>query len=76
MNPCKNKQLTNVRSSGNDDAINLSPPRRFTLEAALEFIADDELVEVTPDAIRLRKKILNANDRKRAQKTIQYEQQA
>ncbi len=76
VNPCKNKQMTNVRSSGNDDAINLSPPRRFTLEAALEFIADDELVEVTPDAIRLRKKTLNANDRKRAQKTIQYEQEA
>ncbi|SHJ68367.1 translational GTPase TypA [Tepidibacter formicigenes] len=63
VNPCKNKKLTNTRASGSDDAIKLSPPRTFTLEEALEFIDDDELVEITPDSIRLRKKILNENDR-------------
>ncbi|WP_099188905.1 translational GTPase TypA [Tepidibacter mesophilus] len=63
VNPCKNKKLTNTRSSGSDDALKLTPPRTFTLEEALEFIADDELVEITPDAIRLRKKVLNENDR-------------
>ena len=59
VNPCKNKQLTNTRASGSDDAITLSPPKKFTLEEALEFIEDDELVEITPDDIRLRKKILD-----------------
>lgn len=63
VNPCKNKKLTNTRAAGSDDAIVLPPPRTFTLEQALEFIKDDELVEVTPDAIRLRKKILNEQDR-------------
>ncbi len=68
VNPCKNKKLTNTRSSGADDAIRLSPPRIFSLEEALEFIEDDELVEVTPDGIRLRKKHLKEADRKRANK--------
>lgn len=63
VNPLRNKKLTNVRASGSDDAIKLSPPRKFTLEEALEFIEEDELVEVTPDAIRLRKKILNEGER-------------
>ncbi|MTI61508.1 MAG: translational GTPase TypA [Firmicutes bacterium] len=63
VNPCKNKKLTNTRAAGSDDALNLSPPRTFTLEEALEFINNDELVEITPDAIRLRKKILNEKDR-------------
>ncbi|SHH02205.1 translational GTPase TypA [Tepidibacter thalassicus] len=63
VNPCKNKKLTNTRASGSDDAIKLTPPKTFTLEEALEFITDDELVEITPDSIRLRKKILNENDR-------------
>ena len=63
VNPCKNKKLTNTRASGSDDAINLAPPRTFTLEEALEFIAGDELVEITPDAIRLRKKSLKERDR-------------
>ncbi|KDR96201.1 GTP-binding protein [Peptoclostridium litorale DSM 5388] len=63
VNPCKNKKLTNTRASGSDDAIKLATPRTFTLEEALEFIADDELVEVTPDSIRLRKKVLNESDR-------------
>jgi GTP-binding protein len=68
VNPCKNKKLTNTRSSGADDAVRLSPPRLFSLEEALEFIEDDELVEVTPEAIRLRKKYLTENERKRAGK--------
>ena len=65
VNPLRNKKLTNVRASGSDDAIKLSTPRTFTLEEALEFIAEDELVEITPDAIRLRKKILNETERMR-----------
>lgn len=68
VNPTKAKQLTNVRASGTDDALTLSPPVRHTLEQALEFIEDDELVEVTPQSIRLRKKLLNENDRKRSKK--------
>ena len=59
VNPCKNKQLTNTRASGSDEAISLTPPKTFSLEEALEFIADDELVEITPTAIRLRKKVLD-----------------
>jgi len=66
VNPTKAKQLTNVRASGTDEAINLTPPVRHTLEQALEFIEDDELVEVTPESIRLRKKLLKENERKRA----------
>ncbi|AJE04277.1 translational GTPase TypA [Geobacter pickeringii] len=65
VNPCKGKKLTNVRASGSDDAIKLTPPRVLTLEQALEFIDDDELVEVTPQSIRLRKKELDPNRRKR-----------
>jgi GTP-binding protein len=66
VNPTKAKQLTNVRASGTDDAVVLTPPVRHTLEQALEFIEDDELVEVTPQSIRLRKKLLTENERKRA----------
>ncbi len=66
VNPLKAKQLTNVRASGTDEAILLTPPIRLTLEQALEFINDDELVEVTPDSIRLRKKMLLEIERKRA----------
>ncbi len=66
VNPTKAKQLTNVRASGTDEAINLTPPVKHTLEQALEFIEDDELVEVTPESIRLRKKLLTENERKRA----------
>jgi len=68
VNPCKEKKLTNTRASGNDDAIKLAPPRTFSLEEALEFIAEDEFVEVTPDAIRLRKKLLKETDRARYNK--------
>jgi GTP-binding protein len=68
VNPCKGKKLTNVRASGTDDAIKLTPPHLLTLEQALEFIDDDELVEVTPQSIRLRKKELDPNKRKRSSK--------
>jgi len=63
VNPCKGKQLTNTRASGSDDAIALIKPRTFSLEEALEFIEDDEYVEITPDDIRLRKAILDPNER-------------
>ena len=65
VNVCKAKQLTNIRAAGSDENIILTPPIKFTLEQALQFIADDELVEVTPKAIRLRKKLLRPHDRKR-----------
>ncbi len=68
VNPCKNKQLTNVRASGSDDATKVPPIKTFTLEEALEYIADDELVEITPDDIRLRKIHLDERDRKRLAK--------
>ena len=68
VNPMKAKQLTNVRASGKDEAIRLTPPRRLTLEQAIAYIDDDELVEVTPKAIRLRKRVLNPAFRKRRQK--------
>ena len=66
VNPCKNKEFSNTRSKSSDEAITLSKPRTFTLEEALEFIEKDELVEVTPDAIRLRKKILDQKERFRS----------
>ena len=66
VNPLKAKQLTNIRAAGSDENIILTPPIRMSLEQALEFIDDDELVEVTPHNIRLRKKILSESDRKRA----------
>lgn len=68
VNPCKNKNLTNTRSSGADEAINLVTPKKFTLEEALEFIEEDEYVEVTPDDIRLRKEYLDPKDRYRNKK--------
>ena len=66
VNPCRAKKATNMRAAGSDDTIKLTPPRTFTLEEALEFIDDDELVEVTPDAIRLRKKLLTELERRKA----------
>jgi GTP-binding protein len=66
VNPIKGKQLTNVRSSGTDEAVRLVPPIELTLEKAVEFIADDELVEITPKCIRIRKRYLTENERKRA----------
>jgi len=64
INVCKNKKLTNVRSAGADDALNLTPVKKMTLEDALEYIGDDELVEITPESIRLRKKVLEPGMRK------------
>ncbi|MEW8469187.1 MAG: translational GTPase TypA, partial [Candidatus Thiodiazotropha sp.] len=66
VNPLKGKQLTNIRAAGKDDSIILTPPLQYSLEQALEFIEDDELVEVTPSAVRLRKKHLKEHERKRA----------
>ncbi len=66
VNPIKTKKLTNIRAAGKDDAILLTPPIELTLEYAVEFIADDELVEVTPTSIRIRKRFLKEQDRKRA----------
>ena len=66
VNPTKNKQLTNVRSSGSDEALTLTPIVPMTLEKAIEYIKDDELVEITPTRVRLRKKNLKETDRKRA----------
>ncbi len=66
VNPIKEKKLTNVRASGKDDSIDLVPPLKLSLERAIEFIADDELVEITPKSIRLRKRFLKEHERKRA----------
>ena len=68
VNVCKGKKLTNTRAAGSDDALKLAPPKEFTLELALEYIDDDELVEITPNNIRLRKKNLTENERKKASK--------
>lgn len=68
VNPCKNKEMSNTRTTSTDEAITLPTIKMFTLEQALEFISEDELVEVTPDAIRLRKKILSSQDRYRVNK--------
>ena len=65
VNPLKGKQLTNIRAAGKDEAVRLTPPRAMTLEQAIAYIEDDELVEVTPKSIRLRKRQLDPNERKR-----------
>ncbi|MEZ5667282.1 MAG: translational GTPase TypA [Alphaproteobacteria bacterium] len=70
VNPLKGKQLTNIRAAGKDEAVSLTPPIPLTLERALSYIADDELVEVTPNTIRLRKRLLDATDRKRESKRM------
>ena len=70
VNPIKNKKMTAVRSTGNDEAMKLVPAKILSLEEALEFINDDELVEITPDSIRLRKKYLTNLDRRRYLRTI------
>jgi GTP-binding protein len=69
VNPIKTKKLTNIRAAGKDDAILLTPPIPLTLEYAVEFIADDELVEITPESIRVRKRLLKEQDRKRASRS-------
>jgi GTP-binding protein len=68
VNPLKAKKLTNIRAAGSDEKLILTPPLRFSLEQAMEFIADDELVEVTPAAIRLRKRALKEHERKRSER--------
>jgi GTP-binding protein len=68
VNPCKEKKLTNMRASGSDKNVLLKPPRMITLEIALEYIESDELVEITPSKIRLRKKVLTEEGRKRAER--------
>jgi GTP-binding protein len=69
VNPLKAKQLTNIRAAGKDENLNLSPAIRLTLEQAMEFIDDDELVEITPAAIRVRKRYLKEHERKRADRS-------
>jgi GTP-binding protein len=66
VNPTKEKKLTNIRTHSHDESLRLTPPRQITLESAIEFIAEDELVEVTPLSIRLRKRLLVQHDRRRA----------
>ena len=66
VNPLKAKQLTNIRASGKDDAVRLTTPRKMSLEQAIAYITDDELVEVTPKSIRLRSRYLDTHERKRA----------
>ena len=68
VNVCKAKHLTNTRASGSDDALRLIPPRQMSLEQCLEYLADDELLEVTPKSLRMRKRILNHADRMKALK--------
>ncbi len=66
VNPLKEKQLTNIRTTSKDEAIRLTTPRKMNLEQAIAYIEEDELVEVTPKSVRLRKQLLDANERKRA----------
>jgi len=68
VNPCKKKHLTNMRASTSDDTIRLAPSRDMSLEDCIEFLGDNELVEVTPKTVRLRKRLLSAHDRKRDDK--------
>jgi GTP-binding protein len=76
VNPTKNKKLTNTRASGSDDAIKLLPPKVFNMEEALTFIEDDELLEITPDSLRMRKRILNETDRVRYRNKMNKELEA
>ena len=73
VNPIKEKKLTNIRAAGKDDAMLLTPPRRMSLEQAIAYIEDDELVEVTPGAVRLRKRHLDPHERKRAERRTEGE---
>jgi GTP-binding protein len=75
VNPTKEKKLTNMRSKSSDENVQLEPPRELTLEGALEYIEDDELIEVTPGAIRLRKRFLSANDRKKLSREAKRERE-
>jgi GTP-binding protein len=73
VNPCREKKLTNMRSKSTDENVSLEPPRQLTLEGALEYIEDDELIEITPKAIRLRKRKLLAGDRKKVSREMKKE---
>jgi GTP-binding protein len=75
VNPTKEKKLTNMRSKAADEHIQLEPPRELTLEGALEYIEDDELIEVTPQSIRLRKRELSASNRKRSTREAKRERE-
>ena len=70
VNVCKKKQLTNMRASGSDEALRLVPPKQMSLEQCLEFLADDELLEVTPENLRIRKQILNHDQRMKAKSKL------
>ena len=70
VNVSKEKKLTNMRTTSSDENIKLEPPRQITMELALEFIQDDELIEVTPSHMRLRKRILDPNQRKKAARVV------
>ena len=76
VNPLKAKQLTNIRASGKDDAVTLTPVKRLSLEQAIAYITDDELVEVTPNHIRLRKRFLDPHERKRHSRMANAELEA
>jgi GTP-binding protein len=69
VNVCKAKKMTNVRAAGSDKNMEIAPHKQFSLEAALEYLEDDELLEVTPQNLRMRKRILNESFRKRAEKS-------
>src|SRR5206468_10168685 len=73
VNPTKEKKLTNMRSKSTDENIQLEPPRELTLESALEYIEDDELIEITPKTVRLRKRFLGTSDRKRLSREAKRE---
>jgi GTP-binding protein len=75
VNPSKEKKLTNIRTKSTDENIQLEPPRALTLESALEYIEDDELIEVTPQSIRLRKRLLSESDRKRVSREAKRERE-
>ena len=76
VNPTKEKKLTNMRSKGADEHIMLEPPRVLTLEGALEYIENDELIEVTPASIRLRKRLLSGSARKRVSRELKRERES
>jgi GTP-binding protein len=73
VNPIREKKLTNIRAAGKDEALLLTPPRRMSLEQAIAYIGDDELVEVTPSAVRLRKRHLDPHERKRQSRKAESE---
>ena len=74
VNTCKSKKLTNMRAAGSDDNVNLAPAKKFTLELALEYISDDELVEITPNSFRLRKLVLSELERRKQRNQLSREE--